>query len=102
MLLHSGNLFLSILKNDVSCVYAASGLGTVLARAGWVEQALPIFHKAWEALPSVYSTWHNLALINLAVGKQGHAADVMRRGGRRCSCVIGGSQCAPEVQLAEL
>jgi tetratricopeptide (TPR) repeat protein len=69
-LFHAQKLLTQVLSSQaqVGNVYAASGLGVVLAQSHHYPEALQIFKHVWELHPEKQSFWENLALAQLHVG----------------------------------
>lgn len=67
---HAQHLLTQVLQSQsqVGNVYAASGLGVVLARSHHFSEALQVFKHVWELHPENQSFWENLALAQLHTG----------------------------------
>eukprot|EP00912_Choanoflagellata_sp_UC4_P002435 UC4_evm1s1540 len=67
------NYFTAVLKKDSSNLYAANGIGCVLAAKGDISKAKDIFMNVREATNDMSDTWINLAHIHITLGQYNHA-----------------------------
>lgn len=69
----SEGYYKKILQNHPSNIYAANGLGIMIAEKGNFEQAKQIFTQVREASPAMADSWINLAHIFVAEERYGEA-----------------------------
>lgn len=67
-------VFKATLKRNPQSIYAANGIGCILAEKGFAEEANRIFSQVREATSGAEDAWLNLAHTAVVVGNHGFAA----------------------------